>query len=116
MGAHHPPAEGGQAAAVSFWMRSVESARAGVSRRPRRHGGVHRDPAATAGAGEIHGAVLVVRGDGAGGQDAGMAQSRRPLRPVSWWWILAGAVLVTAAVAVSMWALLAQTHGLRGQA
>ncbi|MFD9510148.1 pentapeptide repeat-containing protein [Streptomyces mirabilis] len=43
-------------------------------------------------------------------------QQQANVRPISWWWTVLGAAVVTAAISISMWALLAQTHGLRGEA
>lgn len=43
-----------------------------------------------------------------------MTVARRPLRPISWWWVVFGIAAVGAAIWVSTWWLLAQTHGLHG--
>ncbi len=45
-----------------------------------------------------------------------MTAPRQPLRPISWWWTVLGVTAVTAAISISMWAMLAQTNGLHGQA
>lgn len=45
-----------------------------------------------------------------------MSTPRRPLRPISWWWTVVAAAMVTAAISISLWTLLAQTHGLHGEA
>ena len=43
-----------------------------------------------------------------------MTVARRPLRPISWRWVVFGIAAVGAAIWVSTWWLLAQTHGLHG--
>src|SRR4051794_8783487 len=43
-----------------------------------------------------------------------MTAPRRPLRPVSWWWVVFGIAAVGAAIWGSTLWLLAQTHGLHG--
>jgi hypothetical protein len=43
-----------------------------------------------------------------------MTVARRPLRPISWWWVAFGIAAVGAAIWISIWWLLAQTHGLHG--
>lgn len=43
-----------------------------------------------------------------------MTGTRRPLRSISWWWVVFGVAAVGAAIWISTWWLLAQTHGLHG--